>query len=179
MSQISEFFTIQPSQRDHVPAARIALSVAIPLLVLLLVDRTDLAIYAAFGAFTSIYARNEPARARAAHQSWAGLLVVLCVMLGALLSDVGAPEPAVLAVTAVVAGVGALLAAYLTLKPAGSLFFIFATGAIGTLPDAAPCGRPVRLPPSPQHCPWASVPLSPSWARACGAPSHPFLRTTA
>lgn len=138
MSQISEFFTIQPSQRDHVPAARIALSVAIPLLVLLLVDRTDLAIYAAFGAFTSIYARNEPARARAAHQSWAGLLVVLCVMLGALLSDVGAPEPAVLAVTAVVAGVGALLAAYLTLKPAGSLFFIFATGAIGTLPDAAP-----------------------------------------
>ena len=63
VSQISEFFTIQPSQRDHVPAARIALSVAIPLLVLLLVDRTDLA----------IYARNEPARARAAHQSWAGL----------------------------------------------------------------------------------------------------------
>lgn len=138
MSQVTEFFRVPPSQRDHVPAARIALSVAVPLLFLLVVGRTDLAIYAAFGAFTSIYARNEPIRARFKHQTQAGVLITACVMLGALLSNLGAPEPVVLGITALVAGIGALLAAYLTLKPAGSLFFIFATGAIGSLPNAAP-----------------------------------------
>ncbi|CAL8899779.1 FUSC family protein [Kocuria varians] len=138
MSQLSSFFTIPPSQRDHVPAARIALSVAVPLLVLLAVGRTDLAIYAVFGSFAALYGRNEPVRARIRHQAQAGLLVVLCVVVGALMSNAGLPEPAVLAVTAVIAGLGALVAAYLTLKPAGSLFFIFAAGAVGTLPAAAP-----------------------------------------
>ena len=138
VSQITEFFRIPPSQSDHVPATRIALSVAVPLLLLLAVGRTDLAIYAAFGSFTSIYARHEPIRARFRHQSQAGLLITVCVLLGALLSNLATPEPVVLAVTAVVAGLGALAAAYFTLKPAGSLFFIFATGAIGTLPAAAP-----------------------------------------
>jgi hypothetical protein len=54
VSTVAQFFALPPSQRDHIPAARIALSVAIPLLVLLALDRTDLTIYAAFGAFTSI-----------------------------------------------------------------------------------------------------------------------------
>lgn len=138
MSTVAQFFAVPPSQRDHIPAARIALSVAIPLLVLLVLDRTDLAIYAAFGAFTFIYARNEPIRDRFRHQTQAGLILVVCVLLGALLSNVGAGEAVTLGVTAVVAGLGALVAAYLNLKPAGSLFFIFAVGAIGSLPDAAP-----------------------------------------
>ncbi|MDO4918134.1 MAG: FUSC family protein [Kocuria sp.] len=138
MSQVSQFFHVPPSQRDHVPAARIALSVAIPLLALLATDRTDLAIYAAFGAFTSIYARNEPIGARFKHQAQAGAIITACVVLGTLLSTLHTPQPLVLLVTAVVAGLGALLAAHLTLKPAGSLFFIFAVGAIGTLPQAAP-----------------------------------------
>ena len=64
MSQVTEFFRVPPSQRDHIPAVRIALSVAVPLLFMLVIGRTDLAIYAAFGSFTSIYARNEPIRAR-------------------------------------------------------------------------------------------------------------------
>lgn len=75
MSQVTEFFRVPPLQRNHVPAARIALSVAVPLLFLLVVGRTDLAIYAAFGAFTSIYARNEPIRARFTHQTQAGVLI--------------------------------------------------------------------------------------------------------
>ncbi|MCG7431077.1 hypothetical protein MHK71_00860 [Kocuria indica] len=62
---------------------------AVPLLFLLVVGRTDLAIYAAFGAFTSIYARNEPIRARFTHQTQAGVLITACVMLGVLLSNLG------------------------------------------------------------------------------------------
>lgn len=138
MSHVAQFFVVPPSQRDHIPALRIALSVAVPLLVLVAMGRTDLAMYAAFGAFTSIYARNEPRRARFRHQVRAAVLLVLCVVLGAGLSNAGAAAPVVLAVTAVVAGLGALVAAYWTLKPAGSVFFIFAVGAVGSLPTAAP-----------------------------------------
>ncbi|MCT1723833.1 hypothetical protein M3B14_09505 [Kocuria marina] len=93
MSQVTEFFRVAPPQRNHVPATRIALSVAVPLLFLLVVGRTDLAIYAAFGAFTSIYARNEPIRARFTHQTQAGVLITACGMLGVLLSNLGASEP--------------------------------------------------------------------------------------
>lgn len=138
MSQVAEFFTVSPARKDHVPAARIALSVAVPLLLLLALDRTDLAIYAAFGAFTAIYARHEPARDRFRHQVQAGIMLTGCVSLGALLSTLHAPNPVTLAVTSVVAGLGALAAALFTLKPAGSVFFIFAVGAVGSLPEAAP-----------------------------------------
>gem|GEM_PF-2817072 len=69
--------------------------IALPLLFLLVVGRTDLAIYAAFGAFTSIYARNELIRARFKHQTQAGVLITACGMLGVLLSNLGASEPVV------------------------------------------------------------------------------------
>lgn len=138
MNTVAQFFAVPPSQRDHVPAARIALSVAVPLGILLAVGRTDLAIYAAFGAFTAIYARNEPLPVRFKHQVQAGVIIVVCVVLGAVLSGIGAPPVVTLGVTALVAGFGAMVAALLSLKPAGSLFFIFAVGAIGSLPHAAP-----------------------------------------
>ncbi|HLR44000.1 MAG TPA: hypothetical protein VK065_02305 [Brevibacterium sp.] len=66
MNHVQDFFRRRPSQRDHIPAFRIALGVAVPLLLLLAADRLDLAIYAAFGAFTGIYARNETAGSRSA-----------------------------------------------------------------------------------------------------------------
>lgn len=140
---IRAFFALRPSQRDHLPAARIALSVAVPLAALVAAGRADLGIYAAFGAFTSIYARHEPLRARVRHQGRAGLLMVLCVALGAALN--GLPQAVVLAVTAVAAGLGAVAAAHWTLKPAGSLFFVFAVGAVGCLEHAAPVGEAVLV----------------------------------
>lgn len=143
MSTLRNFFALHPAQRDHLPAARIALSVAVPLVAVMAAGRADLAIYVAFGAFTSIYARLEPTRARTRHQSRAGGLLTLCVALGASLS--GAPEAAVLTVTAVVAGGGAMAAAYWTLRPAGSVFFIFAVGAIGSLEHAAPVWQATTL----------------------------------
>lgn len=136
-SNVRQLFALQPSRQDHLPALRIAVSVAVPLSLLLLLGRTDLTIYAAFGAFTSIYARHEPLRQQMAHQAKAGALVVVSVLIGALLSWAGAPELVVLGVTALVASIGAMISAALGLKPAGSLFFIFACGAVGSLgPDA-------------------------------------------
>ena len=57
--QYRELFGLEPARRDHIPAFRIAIGVAIPLLLLLATHRLDLAIYATFGAFTGIYARHE------------------------------------------------------------------------------------------------------------------------
>ncbi|MGX5358466.1 FUSC family protein [Kocuria sp. KH4] len=143
MRPLRKLFALHPAQRDHLPAARIALSVAVPLVAVVAAGRADLAVYAVFGAFASIYARHEPPAARARHQTQAGVLLTLCVALGALLS--GAPEPAVLAATAVVAGLGAMAAASWGLKPAGSVFFVFAVGAVGSLGHAAPLWQAVAL----------------------------------
>lgn len=137
MSSIQEFFRLHPSERDHLPAFRIALGIAIPLLVLLAAGRLDLAIYAAFGAFTGIYARHEPRRSRVVRQSIAGGLLTASVLVGALLSRLDAGVWIIAIVTSVVSGLGAVLAARFGLKPAGSIFFIFACAAVGSVPHGA------------------------------------------
>ena len=138
MSHVQEFFRISPAERDHIPAFRIALGVAIPLLVLLGVDRLDLAIYAAFGAFTGIYARFESPRSRIRRQSIAAGVLVSCVGIGALLGTAQTSIWVLIVVTALVSGIGAVMAVRFRLKPGGSIFFIFATGAVGSIPDGAP-----------------------------------------
>lgn len=138
MSHVQEFFRMPPSERDHIPAFRIALGVAIPLLTLLLIDRLDLAAYAAFGAFTGIYARFESPRSRLLRQSIAGAVLVGCVGVGALLSSLQASMWLLIVVTALVSGAGAAIALRWNLKPGGSIFFIFATGALGSSPGGGP-----------------------------------------
>jgi hypothetical protein len=137
LSHVQEFFRIPPGERDHIPAFRIALGVAIPLLVLLGIDRLDLAVYAAFGAFTGIYARFESPRSRTRRQSIAALVLVICVGIGALLGAADASVWVLIVVTSLVSGVGAAVALRFRLKPGGSIFFIFATGAVGSIPDGA------------------------------------------
>lgn len=138
MSHVQEFFRMPPSERDHIPAFRIALGVAIPLLTLLFIDRLDLAVYAAFGAFTGIYARFESPRSRLLRQSIAGTVLVGCVAIGALLSTLQASMWVMIAVTALVSGAGAAIALRWNLKPGGSIFFVFATSALASSPDSGP-----------------------------------------
>lgn len=138
MNHLRNFFTMAPSQRDHYPAARIALGVALPLLVVLAMGRIDLTIYAAFGAFSGIYARSETYRSRLQHQSIAGMLIVFCIGLGTIFAAFGASPWAVVMTTAVVAGGGSVAADYWGLRPGGSLFFVFAFAAVASLPDVPP-----------------------------------------
>jgi uncharacterized membrane protein YccC len=138
LSHVQEFFRIPPGERDHIPAFRIALGVAIPLLVLLGIDRLDLAVYAAFGAFTGIYARFESPRSRTRRQSIAAAILVFCVGVGALMSSLHASIWVLIIVTSLVSGFGAATALRFRLKPGGSIFFIFATGAVGSIPNGAP-----------------------------------------
>ena len=126
-----------PPTQDHVPAVRIALTVGLPQLLLLALGRLDLSIYAAFGAFTAIYGRQEAPRLRLRHQCQAALMLLVCIALGLGLSRAHADPWLVVAVCGLVAGGGAVLTAVLRLRPAGSTFLIFAAGAIGSIPYPA------------------------------------------
>lgn len=135
---LRQLTTFGPSTQDHIPAFRIALSVAIPLVTLLLLHRTDLSIYATFGAFTALYARQEPVWDRFRRQSLAGLIFLCCVFVGLLLGHAHANPWVLIGVGAVLAAVGAIIAALLALRPAGSVFMVFAAGAVGSVPHPAP-----------------------------------------
>lgn len=129
-----QLLTFGPAQQDQIPAFRIAVSVAIPLLILLASNQLDLAIYATFGSFTALYARHEPRRARCSHQLQAGAILFICISLGLTLNWYQASEPVILAACALVSGLGAVASTVLGLKPPGSIFYIFATGAIASIP---------------------------------------------
>ena len=69
-------YAFGPHQDAHYVAARAAISLAIPLLVLYMIDRSDLAMYASFGAFAAIYGRYDTNANRYRMQASAGLAIV-------------------------------------------------------------------------------------------------------
>jgi uncharacterized membrane protein len=143
---LAGMFSIAPANKDHHPAIRCAVGVFVPLITLVLLGRLDLAIFASFGAFTGIYGRGEPHGTRFALQLRAGLLMLLVILLAALTARVGpalgldAQTAAWLLVlaTTVVAGSCSVAISWLRLRPAGSLFHIFAFAAIASIPHQPP-----------------------------------------
>lgn len=135
-------FSIGPAGRDHLPAARVALGLFLPLAILTLTGRLDLAIFANFSAFTGIYGRNEPHWIRVVTQARAGLLmfsVLLAATLVARLSPGGAVDPWLsVGATTVVAWACSVIAGLWHLRPAGSLFYIFAFAAVASVPHQPP-----------------------------------------
>ncbi|MCU1549390.1 MAG: hypothetical protein JWO29_2341 [Arthrobacter sp.] len=143
---LAQMFTMTPGNKDHHVALRCAVGVFVPLITLVLLDRIDLAIFASFGAFTGIYGRNEPHSRRFEAQLRGGSLMLAVVLLAALtartgeafaLSAVRTTWSQVLA-TALVAGACSLVVAWWRLRPAGSLFHIFAFAAIASIPHQPP-----------------------------------------
>lgn len=136
--------TIAPARVDHIPAFRIAVGLAIPLVVLLLTDRIELAMYVGFGAFTGIYSRYEPTRVRFRRQLLAGGMLTVCVTIGAALAQLAPALPEalsswlVIVVAALVAGGSATFVTSRGLKPGGAIFPVFATAAVASAPSAAP-----------------------------------------
>lgn len=60
MHHFSPLFQMGPARRDHIPAFRVALGVAIAMFTMLALGRLKLAIYANFGAFTGVYSFGIP-----------------------------------------------------------------------------------------------------------------------
>lgn len=125
---------IGPHRGDHRVAARAALSVGVPLLVLLLIGRLDLSVYASFGAFAALYGRLDPPRTRVRMQATAGGILVLSMLLGTLLSALSAPPLASVVVVALLAAAVTLFAYRAQWHPPGALFTVFAAGACASFP---------------------------------------------
>lgn len=104
---------------------RAAAAVAVPLLVLLAVDRLDLAAYATFGAFTALYGRNEPYRLRIRSVSVAGVGLLCSIALGTLVAVAGEPLALLVPLLIVIVAGGTILATMFQLLPAQPLFFVF------------------------------------------------------
>lgn len=132
--QVRDFFHVPPARGHRIPALRVAIGIAIPLLMLVLLGRTDLTSYALLGALTGVYGRTEPHWLRLKHQGFAGIIMCASVIGGVAAGATG-PTPWVLvALGAALAGVLSLAADFLRLRPAGPFFFLFAFTASAAIP---------------------------------------------
>jgi hypothetical protein len=116
-------------------ALRAGATVLLPLLALWALGRPEWTIYAAFGAFTSLYGRNHVGLSRTRMQLTLGGLLTLAVAGGVL---VGLSEHrAWLAVpaTALVAALGSLVSDAQDWHPPGPLFLVFAFAACASVPS--------------------------------------------
>lgn len=140
--------TMGPGNRDHLIGLRTAVGIFVPLATLLVFDRLDLTVFVVFGAFTGIYGRVQGYGNRLYAQAKAGM-VFLVVMALAMLTSTYLIQPAgpaldtwlIVGLTTLVAGVASVVVAWLRLRPAGSLFHIFAFAAIASLPSQPPVAQ--------------------------------------
>lgn len=128
------YFAPADTGRDHIPAFRIAVSVAVPLLVLTLTGHIPYTIYTAFGAFTALYGRALPIRERVREQAIAGLMITASVGVGITLAACAAPAWVVITVSSFTSAICAHIGSILRVRISGPLFYIFASAAIGSLP---------------------------------------------
>lgn len=144
LARVRGLLTIAPARVDHIPAFRIAVGLAIPMAVLLVTGRIEFAMYVGFGAFTGIYSRYEPTRARFRRQLLAGSMLTVCVTIGAAVAQLAPRMPEALSswlvilVGAMVAGGSAVFVTSHGLKPGGAIFPVFATAAVASAPSVAP-----------------------------------------
>ncbi|MEV4989305.1 FUSC family protein [Pseudarthrobacter sp. LMD1-1-1.1] len=138
VEQVRALHRLEPANGDHLAALRVALSVAVPSLLLLAAGRTDLIIYAVFGALTGMYGRSEPHQLRLRHQGQGALVLLTGVVVGVTLSINHIHSWWLVAVEATLAGVGSVYADRVRLKPNGPFFGILALGACASVPTAVP-----------------------------------------
>jgi hypothetical protein len=136
--QVRALHRLEPANNDHLAALRVALSVAVPSLLLMAAGRTDLIIYAVFGALTGMYGRSEPHQLRLRHQSQAAVVLLTGVAVGVFLSVNHLHSWWLVGVEAVLAGVGSVFADRVRLKPNGPFFGILALGACASVPTVVP-----------------------------------------
>ncbi|SDL01820.1 Fusaric acid resistance protein-like [Arthrobacter sp. ov407] len=138
LHHIRSLHSLAPANKDHVSAWRVAISVAVPTLALLVAGRPELIGYAVFGALTGMYGRTEPHQLRLRHQGQAAILLLAGVGVGVFLSVHHIHSWALVITEAAFAGVGSLFTDRTALKPAGPFFGILALGACASVPAAVP-----------------------------------------
>ncbi len=138
MRHLRALHSLGPANNDHLSALRVAVSVAVPSLTLLVLGRPELTIYAVFGALTGMYGRTEPHQLRLTHQAQAALVLLSGVGVGVFLSVNHLHSWWLVGVEALLAGVGSVFSDRVHLKPNGPFFGILALGACASVPTTVP-----------------------------------------
>lgn len=133
--QLRQLLSLAPSDNDHIHAARVAIGLVVPGLVIVAAGRPDLLIYAVFGSFVGMYGRAESPARRIRHQAQAALILGAAACIGVELSNHGVTVPTLVITETLFAVVASLAADTWGLRPEGPFFGIFALGAIATLPS--------------------------------------------
>ena len=119
-------------------AVRAAGTVLVALSVLAALDRLDLAAYATFGAFASVYGGAVPSRSRMHTQVAAAAMLVAAVTTGALTGTLDHRAQVVVPVAAVWAAGAAQLSDRLAWRPPGPMFAVFAVATCASIPTTLP-----------------------------------------
>ncbi len=171
VEQVRALHRLEPADNDSAAAVRVAVSVALPSLLLLAAGRTDLIIYAVFGGLTAMYGRSAPHQLRLRHQGQAAGMLLGGVAVGVVLSANHLQSWWLVAVEATLAGAGSVYADRMRLKPAGPFFGILALGACASVPAAVPWFVALLIAAG-------SAALSLPWARPAGWPRQAGTRTS-
>ncbi|WP_137755307.1 FUSC family protein [Agrococcus sp. SGAir0287] len=133
---LGESVRVAPAPGAHRVAIRGATVLAVALGVLLALDRLDLGIAAAFGAFASIYGGRRPTPTRWRMQAWMGALLTTTAALGALVGQMPWRTWLAIALVGVVAGLATWASDAQGWRPPGPFFLVFAAGACSAVPFA-------------------------------------------
>lgn len=133
---LHEFREVRPGVDNRLTAARAGVSVAVPLLTLIAIDRLEWSAFCAFGAIVVVYARATERRHGNVMLSQAALALVLSVTLGTVAAL--SPHPTFWLVVAgsVIAAATAFASDLLEWKPAGGIFTLFGFAVCAMTPDA-------------------------------------------
>ncbi|MFP5346526.1 MAG: FUSC family protein [Actinomycetes bacterium] len=126
---VRDFLSFADTPGAHRVALRAGISVLVPQVVVLSLGRPDWSLYAAFGAFTSLYGRGHVHLSRATMQVSAGACLTASVVLGVLVGTSESRAWVAVGVATVVAVLVAALSAAQDWHPPGPLFAIFGFGA--------------------------------------------------
>ena len=129
-----DLLRVGPHDGAHLPALRVAVSVVLPLAVLVAIGHAEWAPYATFGAFASAFGRGLGRVQRLGMQLEAGALLVVVVVLGTALSAAQLPAVALVPVVALVAGAASVVADVRGWNPPGPLFPVFGLGVCAFVP---------------------------------------------
>lgn len=116
-------------------AVRAGLSILVPLLLLWALGRQEWSIYAAFGAFTSLYGRNHAHLSRLQMQLTLAGALTLAVGAGTLVGLTEHRSWLAVPLAGLLCGAGAWLSDAMDWHPPGSLFLIFAFAACASIPS--------------------------------------------
>lgn len=132
---LDQLLRVGPHAGSHRVAVRASVSVAVPLLALWAADHLEWSIYAAFGAFTSLYGRNHVHLSRLQMQLTLAVVMTASVVTGVAVGLSEHRDWIAVAVASVAAGLASLLSDAQDWHPPGPLFVVFALAACASIPS--------------------------------------------